>query len=140
MDSPLHDASPIKAARELAPAIRESAGDIEKNRELPRALFEALADAGMFHMAVPREIGGSEIDFPVYVRVIEELAKADASTAWAVNQGATFATYSARIDPKVAREVWIDTPRAVVANSPGPTAKAVAVEGGYRVSGRQGFS
>jgi alkylation response protein AidB-like acyl-CoA dehydrogenase len=131
----------LQAARDLAPVIREYADEIDRIRELPRAVFEALADAGMFHMAVPRELGGSEIDFPVYVRVIEELAKADASTAWAVNQGATYATYSARIpDVKVAREVWIDTPRSVVANSPAPIAKAVAVDGGYRVSGREGFS
>ena len=81
---PLHDAKQLQAARDLGALIRESADEIDKNRELPRALFEALADAGMFHMAVPREIGGGEIDFPIYVRVIEELAKADASTAWAV--------------------------------------------------------
>jgi alkylation response protein AidB-like acyl-CoA dehydrogenase len=140
MDTGSRVFSPVQAARDLAPLIRESADEIEKNRELPRALFEKIADAGMFHMAVPREIGGSEIDFPIYVRAIEELGKADASTGWAVNQGATFATYSARIDANVAREVWIDTPRSVVANSPGPTAKAIAVDGGYRVSGKQGFS
>src|SRR6266542_424791 len=38
------------------------------------------------------------------------------------------------------RSTWIDTPRSVVANTPAPTAKAVAVAGGYRVTGRQGFS
>ncbi|HEX2825003.1 MAG TPA: acyl-CoA dehydrogenase family protein [Burkholderiales bacterium] len=138
---PLNDAKQLQAARDLAPMIRASADEIDRNRELPRPLFEALADAGMFHMAVPREIGGGEIDFPIYVRVIEELGKADASTAWAVNQGATYATYSARIaSASAAREIWIDTPRSVVSNSPGATAKAVVVPGGYIVSGRQGFS
>ena len=38
-------------------------------------------------MVVPRGIGGSELDFPTYVQVIEEIGKADASTGWAVNQG-----------------------------------------------------
>ena len=70
--------SALEAARALAPAIRESAIDIDKARRLPRAPFEAIADAGIFHMAVPKAIGGSEIDFPGYVRVIEELGKADA--------------------------------------------------------------
>src|SRR5207247_3776061 len=36
--------------------------------------------------------------------------------------------------------IWIDTPRGVVANSPAPSATAVVVPGGYRVTGRQGFS
>jgi alkylation response protein AidB-like acyl-CoA dehydrogenase len=132
--------SPLEAARELAPLIRASADEIEKNRQLPRALFEKIADAGMFHLAVPKDLGGAEIDLPTYVEVIEELGKADASTAWAVNQGATFATMSARMAPHVAREIWIDTPRSVVANSPGATAQATVVEGGYRVTGRQPFS
>ncbi len=132
--------SPIEAARELAPLIRASAADIHANRELPKPLFEALADAGMFRLALPRGIGGAEIDYPDFVQVMEELGKADASTAWAVNQGANFATMSARMTQDSARAIWIDTPRSVVSNSPGATAKAVVVPGGYRVTGRQGFS
>lgn len=124
----------------MAPQIREAAAEIEASRELPRPLFEAIADAGLFLMAVPREVGGSEIDFPDYVAVIEELGKADASTAWAINQGATFGTFAARMRRDVARAIWIDTPRAVVANTPAPSAKAVMVPGGFRVTGKQGFS
>lgn len=131
---------PLEAARKVVPMIRAAAGEIEAARELPRPLFEALADAGLFHLAVPRAIGGAEIDLPTYVQVIEELGKADASTAWIVNQGAIFATYAARMPPDVARTIWIDTPRSVVANTPAPSAQAVAVPGGYRVTGRQGFS
>src|SRR5689334_8075171 len=132
--------SALEAARAVAPLIRESASEIEKRRELPRAVFEAIADAGLFHIAVPRVIGGGEIDFPTYVEVMEELGKADASTAWAVNQGATFGTFAARMAPEIAREIWIDTPRSVVSNTPAPTAKAIVVPGGYRVTGNQPFS
>ena len=132
--------SPLEAARELAPLIRASADEIDAARELPRPLFNALADAGLFRMALPRAIGGGEIDFPTYVQVIEEIGKADASTGWAVNQGTTFGVFAARMRQDVAREIWIDTPRSVVANSPGPSAQAVVVPGGFRVTGRQPFS
>jgi len=132
--------SPLEAARELAPLIRANADEIDAKRELPRPVFEAIADAGLFHIAVPRVIGGSEIDYPTFVLVMEELGKADASTAWAVNQGSTFGTFAARMAPEVARAIWIDTPRSVVANTPGPSAKAIVVPGGYRVTGRQPFS
>jgi indole-3-acetate monooxygenase len=130
----------LEAARKLVPMIRAAADEIDASRELPRPLFEALADAGMFHLAVPRAIGGAELDLPTYVQVIEELGKADASTGWIVNQGAIFATYAARMPFDVARTIWIDTPRSVVANTPAPSAEAVVVPGGYRVTGRQGFS
>src|ERR1043166_910759 len=132
--------SPLDAARKLAPQIRASADEIDRRRELPRALFEAIADAGLFHLAVPRAIGGGEIDLPTYVQVIEELGKADASTGWVVNQGAIYATYAARMPREVAREIFIAPPPAVVANTPAPTARAIVVPGGYRVTGRQGFS
>jgi alkylation response protein AidB-like acyl-CoA dehydrogenase len=130
----------LDAARQIAPRIRDCADEIEATRELPRALFEALADAGLFHMVLPRSLGCPEIDLPTYIQVIEEIAKADGSTAWVINQGATFASYAARMPRELSRLIWIDTPRGVVSNTPSPTAQAVAVEGGYRVTGEQGFS
>jgi alkylation response protein AidB-like acyl-CoA dehydrogenase len=130
----------LDVARKLAPQIQSYADEIEAERELPRPLFELLADAGMFHMALPRTLGCPEIDLPTYIQVIEELGKADASTAWVINQGGIFATYASRMPHEMARAIWIDTPRSVVANTPAPTAQAIVVQGGYRVTGRQGFS
>ncbi|HXF74619.1 MAG TPA: acyl-CoA dehydrogenase family protein, partial [Methylomirabilota bacterium] len=132
--------SPLDAAHELAPKIRSCADRIEAERELPPSLFDALADAGLFKLALPSSIGGAEIDLPGYVEVLEEIGKADASTAWVVNQCAIFATYAARMPRDIARLIWIETPRSVVANTPLATARANVVPGGYRVSGRQGFS
>src|SRR5262249_60557790 len=105
--------SPLDAARKLVPQIRAAAAEIHENRQLPRALFEGMADAGLFHMAIPRAIGGGEIDLPTYVQVIEEIGKADASTGWCLNQGAIFGTYAARMPRAVARTIWADVPRAV---------------------------
>src|SRR5438094_7944408 len=99
-----------------------------------------MADAGLFHMAIPRAIGGGEIDLPTYVQVIEEIGKADASTGWCLNQGAIFGTYAARMRREVARTIWADVPRAVVATTPAPPAKATVVPDGYRLTGHQGFS
>lgn len=132
--------SPLDAVHHIAPQIRAYADEIEATRELPRPLFEALADAGLFHLALPRSLGCPEIDLPTYIQVIEEIGKLDGSTAWVINQGAIFATYASRMPPELARLLWIDTPRGVVSNTPSPTAQAIEVEGGYRVTGEQGFS
>jgi alkylation response protein AidB-like acyl-CoA dehydrogenase len=132
--------APLETARKLAPMIRTYADDAEEARALPKPLFDALADAGLFLLAFPRSMGGSELDLPTYIQVIEEVGKADASTGWVVNQCAVFATYAARMPRDIARAIWIDTPRSVVANTPLADAKATVVPGGYRVTGRQGFS
>jgi alkylation response protein AidB-like acyl-CoA dehydrogenase len=132
--------SPLEAARALAPLIRASAEETEAQRELPRPLFEAMADAGLFRLGLPRTLGGAEMDLPSYIEVIEEIGRADASTAWVTNQVSIFATYAARMPTAAARAIWVDPPRSVVANTPLANAQAVVVPGGYRVTGRQGFS
>ena len=132
--------SPLETARKLGPLIRASAAETEAQRELPRALFETMADAGLFRLALPRTLGCPEMDLPSYLEVIEEIGRADASTAWVTNQVAIFATYAARMETAVARAIWIETPRSVVANTPLASAQAIVVPGGYRVTGRQGFS
>ena len=132
--------SPLETAQKLAPLIRSSAPETDALRELPRPLFEAMADAGLFRLALPRTLGGFEMDLPSYIQVIEELGRADASTAWVTNQVSIFATYAARMPTAAARAIWIDTPRSVVANTPQANAQAIVVPGGYRVTGRQGFS
>ena len=129
----------LETVQKLVPQIRASADETEATRELPRPVFEALADAGLFHLAFPRAYGGAEIDLPTYIQVIEELGKADASTAWVVNQAGIYATYGARMSREAARAIWMDPPR-IVSNTPAATAQAVVVPGGYRVTGRQGFS
>jgi len=132
--------TPLEAARKLGPLIRSSAPDADAQRELPRPLFEAIADAGLFQLAMPRALGCPELDLPSYIQVIEEIGKNDASTGWVTNQVAIFATYAARMPHAAARAIWLDTPRSVVANTPLANAQAIVVPGGYRVTGRQGFS
>jgi indole-3-acetate monooxygenase len=132
--------SPLEAARALGPLIRASAPETDAQRELPRPLFEAMADAGLFRLGLPRGVGGAELDLPSYIQVVEEIGKSDASTGWVTNQVAIFATYAARMPREAARAIWIDTPRSVVANTPMASAQALVVPGGYRVTGRQGFS
>jgi indole-3-acetate monooxygenase len=130
----------LDAVRGLAPSVKSAAEEIERTRELPRPLFEALADAGLFHLLVPHQLGGAELPLPAYVEALEVLGQADASTAWCINQGGVFATHAVCVSPELAHEIWFAQPRSVVANTPTPTATAVAVEGGYLVTGRQGYS
>jgi alkylation response protein AidB-like acyl-CoA dehydrogenase len=131
---------PLEAAHELVPWIRDAADVIDAQRELPQDLANAIAASGLFRMLVPDSLGGSELDLPTYIQVIEEIAKADGSTAWCVNQGAVFATSAAFLRKEAARQIWVEDPSAVVANGPAPSAEAVVVEGGYRVTGRWTFS
>jgi alkylation response protein AidB-like acyl-CoA dehydrogenase len=91
-------------------------------------------------MLVPASLGGSELDFPDYLKVVDVFARANGSAAWCLNQNNVFATNSSRIPEPTARLIW-DDPLAVVTNGPPtPEALAIPVDGGYRLTGRWNFS
>jgi indole-3-acetate monooxygenase len=137
--APERAAPAVDTARQLGPLIRQHAAEIERTRELPASLVDVLADAGLFRMVVCRAAGGQEIDFPTYLEILEEIGKADASTAWCLNQAASFATYSPVMAEHVARLIFGDRRRGIVANTPAPTGTAIATAGGYRVTGRYAY-
>ena len=75
-----------RRARELAPELAAAADEIERRRELPEPVVDALVERGLFRLLLPRSLGGAELLPADFVPVIEEIAKADASTAWCLNQ------------------------------------------------------
>lgn len=123
----------------LAPLVQSSAAAIEHDRRLPPALVDAMMEAGLFRMLLPRPFGGAELDPPSFIRVVEALAKLDGSTAWILCQTGVTAMTAARLDPDAAHAIWGDT-RGIVAWGPSTDARAVTVDGGYRVSGSFAFA
>jgi indole-3-acetate monooxygenase len=130
----------IARARKIAPLISAASDRIEREREIPVELINALHEARMFRMLTPRAYGGDEADPVSYFEAMQILAKADASTAWCIGQGSTGAMAAAYVEPKVAQTIFGD-PRAVVASGPLPhKSKAIAVPGGYRVTGQWSYA
>jgi alkylation response protein AidB-like acyl-CoA dehydrogenase len=130
----------VARARALAAMLAAAAPQIEDRRELTPEVVAALHDAGLFRMLIPRSLGGHELAPLDYVRTIEEIAAADASTAWCVAQMSVASTMCTTLDHDTAREVFGD-PRALIAvGPPNPSGKAVATENGYRLTGSWQFA
>jgi indole-3-acetate monooxygenase len=125
----------VANARALAPVIAAAAPRIEAERQLPDDLVDALHEARLWRMLVPRAYGGEEVSVVEYVQAIEEIAKADASTAWCIGQTSVCSTVSRNMKPEVAEEIFKKNPRGVLAWGPTNNAKAIAEKGGYRISG-----
>jgi alkylation response protein AidB-like acyl-CoA dehydrogenase len=124
----------------LRPAIERAAPEIERQRELSPELLADLHAAKMFRLLLPRSVGGEELDPATYLQVIEELAKADGSTAWCVAQASGCSMSAAYLASDIAREMF-GAPDAVLAWGPsGPNAKAMRVDGGYRATGTWMFA
>ena len=131
----------MERAREIAPMLAAAADEIEERRELPERIVEALIERGFFRMLLPRSLGGAELDPLTYAQVLEEIAKADPSTAWSLGQNSGCSMTAPYLDPGVAREIF-GPPRGILAWGPElPGAgRGVAVDGGIRVTGRWGFA
>ena len=132
-------ADPALHARDLGAMIAAAADAIEQTRRLPAALLDALHRARLFRMLLPRSVDGDEVVPGAYVRAVEELARADGSVGWCVSIANSTGLIAAYLDVAVAREIW-GGPRATVAWGPPNESRAIAVPGGYRVSGRWEFA
>ncbi len=136
--SPTESSPLIDAAIGLRPFIRERAAEIERGRQLPADVVEAIRERGLFHLTLPEDLGGVEADPVTAARVVEEVAMADGSAGWCVmiaNQnGAILGTFP----PDETRVLTAN--RAVMCGTARPIGRAIATDGGYRVSGRWPFA
>ena len=81
----------VDRARALAPVITRDADEIERTRRLTEPVVSALIENGLYRALLPQSLGGAEAPPEVFMQVLEEIAKADASTAWCLGQCAVCA-------------------------------------------------
>ena len=106
---------------------------------MPKPVVRGLVDAGVFRMLVPRSRGGGELDPTTVCRVVEELAIYDGAVSWCGMIGASNGYFGGLLPAAGAEEIYRDRD-VVLAGTFRPTGKAVAVDGGYRVTGRWPFA
>jgi alkylation response protein AidB-like acyl-CoA dehydrogenase len=137
--TPGEGATLVDIAHSLEPLIREHAEELE-DRHVPPRLVAALYDTGVFRAMLPREVGGLEAEPVEWLRMIEELARVDASVGWlAFIQSGVGLTF---LDPERFERFRVrGGGRLILAMSLGRLGgKAVRVDSGYRVTGRWPFA
>jgi len=134
------DPAVIARAEALRPAVEAASNEIEDKRRLPPALLDKLHEARLFRLLLPRSSNGIETDPVTFFHVIETIARADASTAWCLSQASGCSMSAAYLELPVAKAIFGDDPRAVLAWGPGPRVKAIECEGGYKVTGVWAFA
>lgn len=123
----------IQSVRALAPAFAAGQAHAETCSELDPHLVAEMHSAGLFRMLLPAWLNGGALDPLTYTNIVEEIARHDASAAWCVNQGSGCSMVVANLDEATARRIF-GSPSDVLAWGPSPGAKAVAVDGGYRLN------
>lgn len=128
----------VERARALQPLIRTDADEIERSRRLTPAVTSALVENGLYRALLPKRFGGAEAPLETFMQMQEEIAKADASTAWCLGQCSVCAMTAAYLEPDAANEIFNTAPGILAW---GAIAHEVRAEpGGYRASARWDFA
>lgn len=123
----------------LAPVVAAHRDRFDQERRLPQPVVDAMVEADLFRLFVPREFGGAELSPLDYLEVIEAAAALDGSVGWVLTNGAGMSRTSGYVAREVGRG-WFGHPAAFAACSTARMGRAVPVEGGYRVTGRWPFA
>lgn len=130
----------VERARVMMPVLRSRAEQASADCKVPDATVKAMHEAGFFRVLQPKRYGGYEMDPEVFYAVQMALAEGCMSTAWIYGVIAVHNWQLALFDPKAQEDVWGKDTSTLISSSYQPKAQVTAVEGGYRISGRWGFS
>ena len=128
----------VERARSLQPLITRDSDEIERTRRLTPAVTSALIENGLYRSLLPQSLGGSEAPLETFMQMQEEVAKADASTAWCLGQCSVCAMTAAYLDPDAANEIFNVAPGILAWGA--VNHQVQAVPGGYMANARWEFA
>lgn len=128
-------------ARALVPLLDAHGPEIDRRRELTPEAVQALVDADLLRLLLPRGLGGQEIDLLEFCRTTEAVAMGDASTGWFVNQSnVSMASSAAAMPPEAAARVFAGPAAGLAWGAKHDNSVAVRVDGGYRLTGTWSYA
>ncbi|MCW3479692.1 acyl-CoA dehydrogenase family protein [Neisseriaceae bacterium JH1-16] len=130
----------IARARALIPQLRERATRAERERRVPAETIADMQEAGLFRVLQPKRWGGYQLDPQVFFEVQMALAEGCMSTAWIYGVIAVHNWQLALFDERAQNEVWEKDSATLISSSYMPKGKIERVDGGFKLSGRWGFS
>ncbi len=131
----------MKRASRLVPVLKERAADTEEIRRVPDETVDDLLSSGLYRIGVPRRFGGYDVGYGLALDVAAELGRGCGSAAWCYGLWAAHAWLVGYWPLDAQQEVFGPSPDTLCSSSLGVGKSAsIAVDGGYRLSGRWEFS
>jgi alkylation response protein AidB-like acyl-CoA dehydrogenase len=129
----------VARARALQPLLREHAAKTDADRRVPAECIDALGEAGLFKVAVPKRYGGYATTLRAMLDVSAAVAEGDGSAGWVVAL-VNVCNWLTALFPEQAQQEVFAEPQPRVTGVLTPSATTSKVDGGWRVSGRWYFN
>ncbi|MBM3512210.1 MAG: flavin-dependent monooxygenase [Alphaproteobacteria bacterium] len=130
----------VERARAMIPKLRSRSRQCTQARNVSAETIAEMQAAGFFLVLQPRRWGGYEMHPNVFFDIQKLLAEGCMSTGWMYGVLGCHPFEIALFDDRAQREVWGGAAATLVSSSYQPVGKVTRVEGGFRLSGRWGFS
>lgn len=130
----------IDRAHTLAAEIKLGAVEIDSASKLPDDLIGKFVDLELVSVLVPRCYGGSELGLEAACTIVRIVAEADQAAAWVLAFYIGHNWIHCQFPEEAQREIFANGPSPCTAGVLAPTLKLRAVDGGFRVSGRNGWN
>jgi 3-hydroxy-9,10-secoandrosta-1,3,5(10)-triene-9,17-dione monooxygenase len=124
----------------MVPTLKKRATQCEQDRCVPKETVAEMQQAGFFEVLKPKLYGGYEMDPQVFYDICMTLAEGCMSTAWIYGVIGVHNWQIALFDPKAAADIWSKDKSVLIASTYMPKGQVKPVDGGFKFSGRWGFS
>jgi resorcinol 4-hydroxylase (FADH2) len=128
----------LSRSRAIAERASARAPQTETDRRVGADMIEHMRQADLFRVMQPQAYGGFEYGFDVFAQMVAAIASGCGSTGWVYGLLASHQWLMACFSGEAQDEVWHDRD-ALAAGTYAPVGQAVAVDGGYRLSGVGSF-
>ena len=129
----------LEKVQEIEPLIRAEKDMSEREARMSPKVADAVRALGMYRMYRPRERGGFGYDPVSGFKVVEALSRIDSAVGWNVAIANACECFGAYLSDAASEEIF-SPPDTVFAGGLFPPRKAVATDGGYRLSGKSLFN
>jgi len=124
----------LDSLQEIAPLIVRHRAFFDRERQLHELVYDALADAGLFRLWLPKSLGGPELSPLEFMVVVEAASALDGAVGWLVGNGGGMSRAGGYLPPEAVRN-WFRDRRTFIVSATGAVGSATPVEGGMLVSG-----
>jgi len=131
----------LRRAQDIGELVAREAVATEEAATITQPVLDALIEAKLNWVVVPKDLGGLGLSMAEGVRIAEEIARADGSTGWSY-MATAFGTaiVSGFISSEGAAELFHKDRPAITAGMLLPRGTAARVDGGYLIDGNYSFA
>jgi alkylation response protein AidB-like acyl-CoA dehydrogenase len=126
----------LSRAAELRPLLEANAARGEQDRRIAEESIQALGDAGLFRITIPKRFGGDEVDIATKLEVSAAVAEGDGATGWVLALTNVCHWLVGLYHDDAQQEIFGADPAARVCGVLTPSIETRREDGGLVISGR----